>query len=189
MADSAGDTISAPGVCFMIPPPDPEAIALAEQYVSPASGRTGPLPLRPLPSPAPGPATGAEPCLAPRGSCPNSHSEALPSGSLRLPPEGIPAPCCLPAAWQRGAGSFTSPPLWGAIGAGGAAQPSLSRQVPAWLPLPCSNGDAALPQHGVKVLFPPPASWLPRGSSSRNPSRAGAPSSRDGDGVMERLRV
>uniref|UniRef100_A0A8C5JQL6 Periplakin n=1 Tax=Junco hyemalis TaxID=40217 RepID=A0A8C5JQL6_JUNHY len=38
VADSAGDTISAPGVCFMIPPPDPEAIALAEQiakqYVS-----------------------------------------------------------------------------------------------------------------------------------------------------------
>lgn len=31
VADSAGDTISAPGVCFMIPPPDPEAIALAEQ--------------------------------------------------------------------------------------------------------------------------------------------------------------
>uniref|UniRef100_A0A8C9NFH2 Periplakin n=1 Tax=Serinus canaria TaxID=9135 RepID=A0A8C9NFH2_SERCA len=27
---------SAPGVCFMIPPPDPEAIALAEQYVPPA---------------------------------------------------------------------------------------------------------------------------------------------------------
>uniref|UniRef100_A0A803VZJ6 Periplakin n=1 Tax=Ficedula albicollis TaxID=59894 RepID=A0A803VZJ6_FICAL len=35
VADSAGDTISAPGVCFMIPPPDPEAIALAEQYVPP----------------------------------------------------------------------------------------------------------------------------------------------------------
>uniref|UniRef100_A0A803VTK1 Periplakin n=1 Tax=Ficedula albicollis TaxID=59894 RepID=A0A803VTK1_FICAL len=38
VADSAGDTISAPGVCFMIPPPDPEAIALAEQYVPPAPG-------------------------------------------------------------------------------------------------------------------------------------------------------
>uniref|UniRef100_A0A8C5UF51 Periplakin n=1 Tax=Malurus cyaneus samueli TaxID=2593467 RepID=A0A8C5UF51_9PASS len=35
VADSAGATISAPGVCFMIPPPDPEAIALAEQYVPP----------------------------------------------------------------------------------------------------------------------------------------------------------
>ncbi|NXV38981.1 PEPL protein, partial [Rissa tridactyla] len=31
VADSSGDKISAPGVCFMIPPPDPEAIALADQ--------------------------------------------------------------------------------------------------------------------------------------------------------------
>uniref|UniRef100_A0A8C0FIW1 Periplakin n=1 Tax=Bubo bubo TaxID=30461 RepID=A0A8C0FIW1_BUBBB len=30
--DSSGDKISAPGVCFMIPPPDAEAIALADQY-------------------------------------------------------------------------------------------------------------------------------------------------------------
>ncbi|NXD30702.1 PEPL protein, partial [Spelaeornis formosus] len=35
VADSAGDTLSAPGVCFMIPPPDPEAVALAELYVPP----------------------------------------------------------------------------------------------------------------------------------------------------------
>uniref|UniRef100_A0A8C0VFQ9 Periplakin n=1 Tax=Cyanistes caeruleus TaxID=156563 RepID=A0A8C0VFQ9_CYACU len=40
VADSAGDTLSAPGVCFMIPPPDPEALALAEQYVPPGSGRS-----------------------------------------------------------------------------------------------------------------------------------------------------
>ncbi|NXE08812.1 PEPL protein, partial [Lophotis ruficrista] len=32
VADSSGDKISAPGVCFMIPPPDEEAIALADQY-------------------------------------------------------------------------------------------------------------------------------------------------------------
>uniref|UniRef100_A0A8D0EP52 Periplakin n=1 Tax=Strix occidentalis caurina TaxID=311401 RepID=A0A8D0EP52_STROC len=32
VADSSGDKISAPGVCFMIPPPDAEAIALADQY-------------------------------------------------------------------------------------------------------------------------------------------------------------
>ncbi|KFP09530.1 Periplakin, partial [Egretta garzetta] len=31
VADSSGDKISAPGVCFMIPPPDAEAIALADQ--------------------------------------------------------------------------------------------------------------------------------------------------------------
>lgn len=36
MADSSGDKITAPGVCFMIPPPDPEAIALADQYVPPS---------------------------------------------------------------------------------------------------------------------------------------------------------
>lgn len=50
VADSAGDTISAPGVCFMIPPPDPEAIALAEQYVPAAPGSTARCP---LPSPGP----------------------------------------------------------------------------------------------------------------------------------------
>lgn len=33
MTDSTGDAISAPGVCFMIPPPDPEVVALADQYV------------------------------------------------------------------------------------------------------------------------------------------------------------
>uniref|UniRef100_A0A8B9G6V5 Periplakin n=1 Tax=Amazona collaria TaxID=241587 RepID=A0A8B9G6V5_9PSIT len=35
VADGSGDKISAPGVCFMIPPPDAEAIALADQYVPP----------------------------------------------------------------------------------------------------------------------------------------------------------
>uniref|UniRef100_A0A8C2U0D1 Periplakin n=1 Tax=Coturnix japonica TaxID=93934 RepID=A0A8C2U0D1_COTJA len=32
--DGAGGAISAPGVCFMIPPPDAEAIALADHYVA-----------------------------------------------------------------------------------------------------------------------------------------------------------
>uniref|UniRef100_A0A8B9VLP5 Periplakin n=1 Tax=Anas zonorhyncha TaxID=75864 RepID=A0A8B9VLP5_9AVES len=31
VTDSTGDAISAPGVCFMIPPPDPEVVALADQ--------------------------------------------------------------------------------------------------------------------------------------------------------------
>ncbi|KAK2533489.1 Ppl [Columba guinea] len=34
VADGSGDKISAPGVCFMIPPPDPEAIALADQIAN-----------------------------------------------------------------------------------------------------------------------------------------------------------
>lgn len=59
MADSSGDRISAPGVCFMIPPPDAEAIALADQYVSPSLPyQTLPLPLQPLPLPSPAPGHG-----------------------------------------------------------------------------------------------------------------------------------
>ncbi|XP_030340401.1 periplakin isoform X2 [Strigops habroptila] len=34
VADSSGDKISAPGICFMIPPPDAEAIALADQIAN-----------------------------------------------------------------------------------------------------------------------------------------------------------
>lgn len=40
MTDSTGDAISAPGVCFMIPPPDPEAVALADQYVQLSQDRS-----------------------------------------------------------------------------------------------------------------------------------------------------
>ncbi|NWQ78384.1 PEPL protein, partial [Columbina picui] len=47
VADSSGDKISAPGVCFMIPPPDPEAIALADQYVPPSHVRPSHCPTAP----------------------------------------------------------------------------------------------------------------------------------------------
>lgn len=40
MTDSTGDAISAPGVCFMIPPPDAEAVALADQYVQLSHARS-----------------------------------------------------------------------------------------------------------------------------------------------------
>lgn len=32
LTDSAGNKLTAPAVCFMIPPTDPEALALAERY-------------------------------------------------------------------------------------------------------------------------------------------------------------
>lgn len=32
LTDSAGNTLTAPAVCFMIPPTDPEALALADRY-------------------------------------------------------------------------------------------------------------------------------------------------------------
>lgn len=32
LTDSAGNKLTAPAVCFMIPPTDPEALALADRY-------------------------------------------------------------------------------------------------------------------------------------------------------------
>ncbi|NWT58245.1 PEPL protein, partial [Erythrocercus mccallii] len=136
VADSAGDTISAPGVCFMIPPPEPEAIALAEQYVSAAPGSPVPLPLRPLPA-------RPQARLAPQGSCPDSHSnspDSLPSRTLRLPPEGVPAPCCLPTGSRLAKGgrlrAVQVPPALGAIVQGELPTPPSAGR--------CSKGFALL---------------------------------------------
>lgn len=162
------------------PPARPRSDSPGRAVRAPSLGQDRPAAPRASAFPRPSP----RPCASvwhPRAPCPSSHSEALPSRSLRLPPEGfLPLPACpQDPTWKMGASSGSSrfPLLWGTIMAGGAAHPSLSRQVqPAWLPLPCSNEDTALPQHGVKVLFLSPASWLPRGSSPHNPCRAGAPS-------------
>ena len=71
MADSSGEKISAPGVCFMIPPPDAEAIALADQYVPPSlpcSTLLLPQQTMPSSSPAPGHPTNTAPCTLGSGS-------------------------------------------------------------------------------------------------------------------------
>lgn len=53
LTDSAGNKLTAPAVCFMIPPTDPEALALANRYrgkggsqpglTAPSSGPSGPI--------------------------------------------------------------------------------------------------------------------------------------------------
>lgn len=45
LTDSAGNKLSAPAVCFMIPPTDPEALALADRYEGRGNPHTLPLAL------------------------------------------------------------------------------------------------------------------------------------------------
>lgn len=51
LTDSAGHKLTAPAVCFMIPPTDPEALALADRYE--ATGEAAPLLCAHCPSPTP----------------------------------------------------------------------------------------------------------------------------------------
>lgn len=57
LTDSAGNKLTAPAVCFMIPPTDPEALALADRYGQRRASMDWPHPLDPLgpADPIPGP--------------------------------------------------------------------------------------------------------------------------------------
>lgn len=155
VADGLGDKISAPGVCFMIPPPDAEAIALANQYVPPSLAIPHSL----------------SPCFhQPRlcHQCCTMHLAVLMGGSCLDPcslsrfflllEEFLRPPCTQDPTWQSGVSSETSrsPLLWGALWRGELpTSPSAGRWLPL-LPVPCSQPSSdhtALPlrQHRVKV--------------------------------------
>lgn len=170
VADSSGEKISAPGVCFMIPPPDPEAIALADQYVPHSvPSWTFPQPQQPLPSPPPAPGSAIStaegllpyfPCSEPSAS---SRRDSCPPPACQIPlGKGEPSVC--PLLW---AGGFL---------VGAATHPSLSGQVTATagssLLSVLWRRHFTLHQHGVKMPLPNLLHGYLEGPGPTSPSKA-----------------